>query len=218
MNSLLGLRKYYCKPGILPVWCFKTEQIHSDKFCQEGKTTGKHFFFKNKLFLSLEYRLDKIWARHFPFCINAETWSTAQTAEEPVKTGSRMHRSCQERRLSAISLRLERMQKISYQGLSDVFKPKTGSQRVHQNILSDECSGREEISKWKYHIVSNLLAPKILTYRSRASSPRARTKPLVSICPNLSTYSGRPSEEEQQYLYITLIFTATDNLSKLVLW
>lgn len=53
------------------------------------------------------------------------------------------YRSCQELRLSAISLQLERMQKTSYQELSDVFKPKTDGQRVHQNIQCDECSGRE---------------------------------------------------------------------------
>lgn len=40
--------------------------------------------------------------------------------------------------------------------------------------------------------------PITLTYRSRASSPRARTKPLVSICPSLSTYRGRPSAERQR--------------------
>lgn len=83
------------------------------------------------------------------------------------------------------------------QELSDSNWKQTDREYIRIPSVMDVLA-EKEVSKWKYHIVSNWLAPKILTYRSKASSPRALTKPLVSICPSLSTYSGRPSEQQGQ--------------------
>jgi len=109
------------------------------------------------------------------------------------------------------------MHKISYQELSDIFKPKTDSQRLHHiPEWWTFWQGRKFLNE-NITLLATCWLQKHLRIEARPLPQELALSLLYPSVPASAHTAGDHLNNKNKYINITLTFTATDNLSELVL-